>query len=266
MIRRCVENPSLPKRSSIRRSTREDLEAIHRWMLEEEAKKVHGNFLCNWSMIESAQKDGELLVYVDGQTGTPVGFQIGKLVRPGILQVRNSYRRRSIGRKLVERCFYLARKSDECLLYIQCKPSSSIPFWRKMGFTLLESTDGKNYAYQVLDKLLPLPEHGSDIEVTITFFPESRKWQSSTPSYAINSPQARITADGIVHLRQRVLFHECAYRESHDVVIGIQVAEKLFYRDKAKYPEAERIGVTRCKNGFYIDRIHTTKAGFNDNC
>jgi len=249
-------HPPRPRRSSIRHSTRDDLEAIRAWLLEEESNNVPGNFLCNWSVIERAQADDELLVYVDGHTGIPVGFQLGRLVRPGILQVRNACRHKGIGRKLVERCLAMARKRNECLLYIECKPSTSIPFWERMGFTLLESIDGKNYAYQVLGKPLPLPEQGADVEVSISFYPESRRWESDTQPYVTYSPAGRITTCGSVHLKQRVLFHERVYRSSRDVVIGVQVDGKLLYEDKAKCEQSHVIGVRSCTNGFYLDTIH----------
>lgn len=263
MVRSPVPKSSLPKRSSIRRSTHTDLEAIRRWLHQEEESNVDGNFLCNWSTIANAHENRELLVYVDGRTGTPVAFQLGKLIRPGILQVHNAYRGRGIGRKLVDRCLTIARKNDECLLYIQCKPATSIPFWQKMGFILLETTDSKNYAYQVLEKSLSLPQQGSDVEVSISFYPESFKWDPCTQPYVTFSPRARMTADGIVHLQQRVQFHKHAYRASGDVVIGILVARECLYRDKAKYPDAQHFGVARCTNGFYLDRIHRARAGIN---
>ncbi|MDP3282084.1 MAG: GNAT family N-acetyltransferase [Nitrosomonas sp.] len=243
-------------RSSIRRSKPDDLDAIHNWLIDEEAQGVHGNFLCNWSIIERAHRDGELLVYVGGRTGLPLAFQLGGLIRPGILQVRHAYRGTGIGRKMVQRCISLASKRDQCLLYIECKPSTSIPFWQRMGFTLIESANGKNYSYQIIDKPLQLSEQGVAVAVLIRFFPESRKWEPNTKPYAAFSPPAKLTLNGTIYLAHRVQFHEEVFPDVHDVVVEIEVEGSNRYSDKAKYDDARKIGVTRCINGYYIDVVH----------
>ncbi len=254
---------TLPKRSrsSIRRSTKADLNAIHTWLVEEKNIGVHGNFLCNWSVIESAHQNGDLLVYIDGQSGQPVAFQLGKLIYPGILQVRKAYRRKGIGRKMVERCFSINRKRDECCLYIQCKPSSSIPFWESMGFSLINTRDGHHYAYQVLEKKLSLPEKGVDSNVVIRFFPESRKWEPNNLPFAIHAPKARLGQDNIIYLEKRISFHKKTQTETFDldIVVEIEVSGMRKYLDKAKYKEAQAIGVRHCTNGFYIDKIKLIK-------
>jgi GNAT superfamily N-acetyltransferase len=252
-------NPQSPRtrRSTIRRSTPDDIKAIHDWLLDEKDRGVHGNFLCNWCVIEQAHLKGELLVYADSKTSLPVGFQLGALVSPGILQVRSEYRGRGIGRKLVERCVALANKRDQCLLYIECTPSSSIPFWKRMGFTVMDSRDGKNYAYRILNRQLALPDGASHVKVAIRFYPEDRKRQEATNPYITLAPRAKLARDGTLYLGERVLFHEIAYPDARDVVVEIEVNGGCLFLDKAKYPEARRLGVTRCKNGFYIDKINT---------
>lgn len=245
------------RRSSIRRSTHADIGAIHAWLVDERSQGVHGNFLCNWPAIERAHREGELLVYIDGETGLPLAFLLGGLVRQeSILQVRQTYRGTGIGRSMVERSVALATKHDQCLLYIECKPSTSIPFWQRMGFTIIESVNGKNYAYRIVDNPLQLPEQGVDVKVVIRFFPDSRKWQPQTKPYTAHSPQARRTPDGTIYLAQRVLFHEEAFLDVRDVVVEIEVDGNRRFLDKARYEEAQRIGVTRCTNGFYVDRVH----------
>ncbi|MBN1928938.1 MAG: GNAT family N-acetyltransferase [Chlorobiaceae bacterium] len=252
-----ITTPPKRSRSSIRRSTNTDLTATHAWLVDEKKLGVHGNFLCNWSVIERAHQNGDLLVYIDGQSGQPAAFQLGKLIYPGILQVRKAYRRKGIGRKMVERCFSINRKRDECCLYIQCKPSSSIPFWESMGFTLINTRDGHNYAYRILEKNLSLPEKGMDIKVVIRFFPESCMWETNKMPFAIHEPKARLGQDNIIYLDKRVSFNTKTQTDAfdRDVVIGIEVDEKQRYLDKAKYQEAQAIGVRRCTNGFYIDKI-----------
>jgi GNAT superfamily N-acetyltransferase len=244
-------------RSSIRQSKPSDLDAIHKWLIEENDQGVHGNFLCNWSVIECSHRDGDLLVYADGKTGLLLAFQLGGLIRPGILQVRHAWRGAGIGRKMVQRCITLAAKRDQCLLYIECKPSTSIPFWQRMGFTLIERANGNSNAFRVIDKPLRLPEQGVAVAVAIRFYPESRKWEPDTKPVAIFCPPARLAPDGVVYLAYRVQFHKEAFPnvQDGDVVIEIEVDGNCRFRDKAKYDKARQLGVTNCINGYYIDMV-----------
>lgn len=269
MRRHARKRTPLPKarrrKSTIRRSTDVDIREIHAWLVKQSKRDVLGTFLCNWRLTEESHKEGELLVYVEGETRTAVAYQWGGLIRPGILEVRDDMRGKGIGSKLVARRVAQAYKRNECLLFIECKPSSSIPFWQRMGFTLLKSEGGKNYAYRVLEKKHTLPSNGNPIRVAISFFPDQREWNEDVPALVITTPPAVKTSDGVVHLGERVFFFGTLYPDIRDPVVEIDVEGQMIYRDKAKYKEAERIGVRRCANGFYIDQIHlpsaTTKKG-----
>lgn len=243
------------KRSSIRRSTDQDLAFIHAWLMEEDAQGVHGNFLCNWRVIEDSHTNKELLVYIDGTIGQPVGYQLGGLMDPGILQVHDSFRGKGIGRKLVERCITLANKNNEPCLYIQCKPSSSIPFWQNMGFTIIECNNFNGYAYRVIEKDLEIPIEGTDVGVSIAFYPESKKWTPQEKPYLNLTPAARIGPNGMIYLAHRIIFHERAFPKSNDAVVEVEICGSTFYLDKARYQEAQDLGVIRCQNGYYIDRL-----------
>src|SRR5882724_10133776 len=159
-------------KSRIRKSTSKDLRFIHYWLLDQQSKNVSGSFLCNWNLTLKSHKEGKLLVYIDGASGQPVAYQWGSLIHPGILEVRHDMHGKGIGSKLVRHCMAQARKSDQCILVIQCKPSSSIPFWQKMGFTMFDSQRGENYAYQILEKRHQLPRDGLPVKVAVRFFPE----------------------------------------------------------------------------------------------
>src|SRR3569623_1440862 len=246
------------KRSSMRFANLRDLQAIHAWLVDEDRRDIEGNFLCNWSVIENAQRDRELLVFIDGASGLPIAFHLGGLVHPGILQVRKEYRRRGIGRKMVDRCASLAYKRDQCLLYIECTPSSSIPFWERMGFRLIEgSLNGKNFAYRFLKKEFLSRFEGYEVDAVVRFYPDRRNREESTDPYEAATPEARRTRDGVVHFSERVFFHSQLFPDAGDVVVEIQLGGKQVFIDKAKYEEAKRMVVTRCSNGFYIDRLHT---------
>ncbi|UNP30728.1 GNAT family N-acetyltransferase [Lysobacter gummosus] len=256
--------PKLRQRSSIRRSRATDIKAIRQWLEEEEAQSVPGNFLCNWSIIERSDRDGELLVYIDGATGLPVAFQLGRLLHSGILQVKYDYRGRGIGRKMVEHCVQLALRDDQCLLHIQCKPSCSIPFWQRMGFKVVKDNMGRNNAFRILPKHLPLPDGGAHTRVVIRFYPENRKWTESAEPFSEQITAGRKLSCGTVKLDERVLFHETPHPDAGDVVVEIEVDGKRLHLDKAKYEESQAIGVVRCKNGWFIDQIINAAPGMRE--
>jgi len=240
----------------IRWSNSHDVQQIHDWLQEEEALEVHGNFLCNWNLTRQCHEEGRLLVLIDEIKGIPVAYQWGQLLSSGILQVRNGWRGNGLGRLVVEHCVELALQQDEMVLQVECKPSSSIPFWEAMGFTIVEGEFGKNAkGFRVLSKNLALPPGGRPILATISSFPEERNWQDNVPAIASYHLNAIVADDGKVYLAERASFPKCFRRMSRDPVIEIIVEGKLVYRDKAKYQGAQDHGVKWCRNGFYIDVV-----------
>lgn len=240
-----------------RRSTDEDIEVIHRWLARQEADGVHGTFLCNWTITLERHKDGELLVYIDPATGEAIAYQWGNLVRSGILEVRSDRRRQGIGEAMVRHRLAEAFDHNEDLLVIQCKPISSIPFWRRMGFETVQGERGNTYGYRVLRRQLNLPAEGRPVAVSIEWFPESRKWDRGTVATGTFTPAAVQTLDGDVHLAERVHSFDGlpGQPRTGDVVVRIIVAGEERYFDKAKYDEAGWVGVQRCRNGYYLDCI-----------
>lgn len=243
-------------RSSIRHSTDVDMDEIYSWLVEEEVNGIHDNFLCNWSLTERCHQEGRLLVYIDGVSRSAVAYQWGRLVRPGILQVRNDMRGKGIGRKLVERCIADAYKRNNCLLHIHCKPTTSIPFWKTMGFEIFADHNVNNHAYRILEIKHELPTKGCIVNSIIRFYPENRKWDKLVAPYVTLTPLSVYTPDDIVHLGERVFFFNILYPEVKNVIVEIEINGEIKYCDKAKYEKAHLIGLRDCANGFYIDTIH----------
>jgi GNAT superfamily N-acetyltransferase len=243
-------------RSSIRRSTDADMENIYAWLVAEEEREVAGNFLCNWELTKKNHQLKRLLIYIDGASQFPVAYQWGGLIHSGILQVREDMRGKGIGAKLVARRIAEAYRKNECILLIQCQPASSIPFWKKMGFTLLGQSS-QHYAYRILELKFPLPENSQSVNVAIRFYPEELLWDKSAKPYICFSPSAAVTQNGVVHLSERVAFFEVLYIENmlRDVVVEIEVNGEVLFCDKAKREAANSIGLKRCLNGFFIDKI-----------
>jgi GNAT superfamily N-acetyltransferase len=244
------------KADTIRKSKNTDLPAIHSWLQEEERLGV-SNFLCNWEIIRDSHSKGQLTVYVDGRTAVPVAFQLGGLIHPGILEVRRDMRRKGIGRKLVAHCVAEARENNENFLIIECKPSASIPFWQAMGFTLFGDQTRRKFAFRALRKVHRLPSGGRETEVVIRFYPEKRIWRGGEavlPTEVV-STAGLVMSEGMVHLKQRAAFCKKIHDETGDIVIEIIAGGECWYLGKAKYPEAKVLGVQRCSNGFYIDKV-----------
>ena len=236
----------------VRPSTDADMGVIHAWLQQQERDEVHGTFLCNWSSTERHHAANDLLVYVDEQSGEPVAYQWGGLLRPGILEVRNDMRGRGIGKALVAHRLAQAAAAGEDILYIQCKPSTSIPFWTSMGFELLEGDRGKTYAFRLMPRKLELPD-GDPVQVAVEWFPEDRKWAPDMPPLR-SQVIAGVIVDDEVYLAERAL---CLDRlAAKDVVLRVVVDGIEWYLGKAKHAAYDYLGVERCANGFLLDSLY----------
>lgn len=247
-----------PTKDDIRTSRDADFKAIADWLREERNQGVHGNFYCNLNSVENSHARGDLLVYVDGATGCPVAFQLGGLIRPGILEVKHDMRGRGIGTKMVEYCIERARARNECILMIECTPPTSIPFWKKMGFKLLDPKSDRNLAYRIVEKRHELPTGGVPANVVIRFFQLEQLNKKGARPCKLSRPAAVRTDDGIVHLDHQVQFCPELYPNIVDAVVRIDVDGQTLCFEKAKCPLARRLGVQRCENGFFIDPIDTS--------
>lgn len=147
-----------------------------------------------------------------------------------------------------------ARGKGVCVLEIECSPRTSIPFWKKMGFTMFPFNEvTQDRAYLVLDRSFPLPDDRPPVNVSIAFYPESKKWdQKIEPVIACSPDAVKVSADEIM-LSARVICFDPHGGLGLDPVVGIEVNGDKIYLDKIKY---EEVGVQRdIRNTFYLDRI-----------
>lgn len=232
---------------SFRFSTDHDVETIYSWLLENDHREVHGSFLCNWKLTQQAHDDHQLFVAtLDDEA---IAYIWGDF---GILEVREDFRKKGVGKKLVEYAMQRAISSGRIAVSIKCKPESSIPFWEKMGFEF----HNENEASFVFDKSLDIPADGSPINVEIMFYPEQAKWTPETPPIKSYSPIAVLDNQGTIHLRHRVAAYVGSENYNGDAMIKICVDGESVYFDKAKYPGAKAIGVTYNSGAFYLDKVH----------
>lgn len=239
-------------------STDAGLAQVRQW-LQAEHRETGEGFLVNLAGIERAHKEERLLLGVECETNDVVAFQFGGLIHPGILVVRPDKRGNGIGSEFVRYCVQQAQEANACVLHIQCKPSHSIKFWKRMGFTLFSEaygercpSDYKNHAFRVLDKQFNLSPHtGTPVDVDIAF------------RTAGGHELARLQTTGMLQQDGRVLLPSrlVSYCPSHvrgcsDTYVSITIAGQAVYDGKANYPGSTEVGVNRIVGGvFYIDEV-----------
>ncbi|WP_447927784.1 GNAT family N-acetyltransferase [Vreelandella sp. EE27] len=230
-------------RLSFRLATDFDVQRIYSWLLEHGRREVHGSFLCNWILTQRVHKDNQL--FVATLADEPIAYIWEDF---GIVEVREEFRNKGVGKRLVEYAMECAISSGRCAVSIECKPESSIPFWKKMGFEF----HNENKASCVFEKSFDMPVDGLPINVDIMFYPEQAKWIPETLPIKSFSPPAMLDNQGIIHLQHRV----GANVGNDDAMIRICVDGENIYFDKARYPDAETVGVNYSSGAFYIDKVH----------
>jgi GNAT superfamily N-acetyltransferase len=246
----CVEPKLCPQ---ARQSTDADMNEIRRWVEQPEPHKVHCTFLSNWNATLRLHQRGQLLVYIDGVTGSPVAYQRGGLLQPGILHVRHDMRGRGIGKALVAHRLQEAFQAGEDILHIECTPSTSIPFWKRMGFELRRGDDDKNWALRYMRRTLELPKGGKPVRVLVEWFPEAQRWEPATRPVRTLHITGVLVDDEDVYLAERALC--CEEEVEGAVVLRVRVDGQEWYCGKATSAAAEELGVQRCLNGFFLDML-----------
>ena len=232
----------------VRLATDEDIEAIHHWLIIEDAKTVHGSFLCNWDLTHKVYLEHGLFVYIDSKSMSPVAYMWRDF---GILEVHSNMRGKGIGRELVKHGKINALNSNVSVIKIECTPETSIPFWEHMGFVLYNNND----AYFIIEKKLEIKNIGALTTVELNFYPEYKKWEPETKPLQTFKPQAIIDNKRTIYFYNRISVFTGNSEWSGDPVIEIIVGGKQIYLDKAKYPEAKRLGVKNTDWAYSIEKL-----------
>jgi hypothetical protein len=124
-----------------------------------------------------------------------------------------------------------------------------------MGFTITNERNGSQAAFMVLEKTLQLPEVGEPTTVLVRFFPESRNWKRSIQPLSENIVTAKQLPSGCIKLSKRILHHNLAHPDAGDIVVEIVHEGKSLLLSKAKYEDSEALGISKCRNGWFIDEI-----------
>ena len=248
-----------------RLSTAADLEQIHQWVTAAARSRAERHFLTHWDLTVRAHHERNLIVYPAAETAFPIAYEWGRLVEPGgHLQVHPDYRRQRIGSVIVQHRITQAHSHDDELLYVPCRPTSSIPFWIKNGFALHRLSPSKTFAYRTLARSLACPPGGKPVAATIRFLPNSVKHGASPVApLSTTTTTALAYPNGIVRLPERVHFFSRLYPAADEVLIEIQINDAILCQAPTQSDEAASAGVFRCRslNGYYIDRIATALRG-----
>ncbi len=218
----------------VRIATPDDLRSALAWLEqdhEQSEAESDGSFWNNRGLIQKGQEEGTLRVLCE--TGKPdvLAFCLGTTWEYGsgcidILEVRRSLRRRGLGRVLAQ-TFIDEAQSLECLgIHIQCKPSSSIPFWRSLGF--VQDGPGSDHFHKVLPTLDPSPiPSGDTVSVTIELFANAH---DRTPVLPVFSTVGTWHND-YCYLRDEYI----RYVPQPDDMVRVRVGDEVLHDYKVKY-------------------------------
>lgn len=121
--------------------TTQHLAGIANWIQEQSAAPL--NEISNWKAIESSFKRRELVIALINDN--PVGFfallKGGDSVLIMVAEVRREYRRRGIGRKILNAMIESVKDEHVLQLELMCEPRSSEIIWKKMGFDVMPTSE-----------------------------------------------------------------------------------------------------------------------------
>ncbi|TQV79155.1 GNAT family N-acetyltransferase [Denitrobaculum tricleocarpae] len=222
------------------------------WLEREEAAPDR-EFAAQKDALARAEDAGELWgLFEDAD---PVAFLAGGLRKDGFLRVRADRRRRGYGRRLVRHRIDALRADDSCcLLDILCEPADSIPFWRKMGFTLY----GGSCAFKRLERRFEVPRGAEAIAVRIRSFPDFvlRTGELVEPLDSFR-PDAVILPGGNIQLAERVIFFAGPLNRRYDLVVMIEVGGRTLLFDRVSSDAAYAVGVSEDgQANHFLDRIN----------
>lgn len=234
----------------VRSAVDSDIPVIESWL-----KQYSGvdTLAMNWNITLKIYSEKGMLVYEDAATKEAVAYFWGSLnSTSSILEVRPDHRGNGIGQALVSYLLNMAVNAGEGLLRIECAPESSEEFWRAMGFDI-ERHRHQLFGKRILPIPRPLPLPADPIEVIVRFFPEQAMHkEASVRAFVEYHPVAVKDQNGTVWLNEKLAYFDSP---EQDLVIELTLDGKTVYRNKAKYKEAEALGVIKCDNGYAIEKI-----------
>ena len=237
-------------------ATEDDLRLILGWLQREYEEDGEG-FWCNRGVItRSFHEDHNL--WVIREAGEAVAFQVGDY-GTDIVCVRKDRRGRGYGTTFVHFSVDRALEDDVNVLKGECSPTSSLPFWEKMGFERYEDPNAWVAVRRVLHRDHDIPVDLPEVEVIVSFYPEDAIYLSEVSPFKVHRLIGGLLDSGKVRLPCRVIgLTDGAYPK--DLVVKVEAGGVQLCFCKAKYDEAQAVGVQRGRESasYYIDEVVTT--------
>ncbi len=219
-----------------------------------EGKAPVRGFRCNWDSAVKGWRDGWSKIHCLVVDGSVVGFLDGT----DILEIHPDNRGFGYGRILAEFMIQSAWNEGRSVIKIEISPSSAEPFWKHMGFTVVEDRrgwGGGTFAYKILPRTFKLGD-GDRVAYAISFFTGKSRYSQSPRPFAEFCGYGERLSDGRIQLPARAYCFNPTDNQHVDYFVKIEVGGDVIYFDKAKYEESKLCGVCRdAGNDFYIDSI-----------
>jgi GNAT superfamily N-acetyltransferase len=230
--------------------------AVKAWEAEEYIDEVAAprGFRCNWDSVKRTWKtynDRVDILVVDGQA---VGFLAGR----DILEIRPDLRGKGYGRVLADHMVDVAREEGRSVVEIEIAPLTAVPFWQRMGFTVVPGHRGSGdrvRAYLILPKVFDLGD-GERTPFSIEFYTESERRGKDPRPFRSFSGMGERLSDGSVQLPKRAFCFEPSHRQHQDHFVRIELGGEEIHFDKVKYETSSAKGVQRdAAHIYFVDRI-----------
>lgn len=228
-----------------------DIAAIEAWLPKESGVDTLAG---GWRRSLRNYERGRMLVWEDALTGLPVAYSWGALnSTDSALEVAPAYRRRGIGRALVEYLIDQSALTGEPLLEVECVTEASRAFWTSVGF-VLEERDWLQYpaclARRGLTLWQPLPD-GLPVPVRVTFLPDNARNGGAADALLAWSGNGVRAIDGRIVLPLKLACFDL--EEDRSLMVEIVVDGTLVYMGKAKHGAI--CGVQPCENGYQLGSV-----------
>lgn len=237
----------------VREASKFDLDEIERW-LSFEYNKYNEGFWCNWSVIKDCFK--RKLLFVCVKNNVPIGFIAGTLSNPLILNVKIGHRSNGVGKKLFKYILKKAEKNRVSVIKVDCKPSESIGFWKKMGFKIKDGC-----GYRILEYINRI-NLGQESEVFINSYHEEKLYNVNSEPINTQKVLGRLDENKTISFKKRVTLLNTGLSVGEDLVVMIKVNGSEIYCDKAKrdaekHNKNEKVGIKKLDYdmGYYLDYL-----------